>query len=793
MIKHDGKLTIATGVSAQSKVWKNKEMKWSDFVTRLSEEHKTTETFKEFKNATKLEQFAIKNIGGYVGGYLRNGRRSPANVVHRQLMTLDIDFAHLDLWDDFKLIFNNAAVIHGTHNHSETDPRYRLIIPINRECTPDEYVAISRQIAGTIGIDLFDNTTFETNRLMFWPSNPKDVDYYFEFQDGPWVDADETLASYLDWKDTSLWPMADKKFQEIYDAAKKQQDPTSKKNIVGAFCRTYGISEVIDTYLQDVYSPAANGRFTYIKGTTAAGLVIYDDTFANSHHGSDPCSGLLCNAFDLVRIQLFGHLDTDGVTGVKAKSFAEMEELALKDTHVKKTIATEKMSEAASDFADVSDQDMDVENFAEENVEWVAKMDVDRRGSYLSTAGNISMILSNDTRIRNTFKHNKFDNKFYVCKTLPWRRVATPEPIRDVDFAGVRNYIEKMYGIAASSKVDDSLKLEFEKQSFHPVREYLSALVWDGTERIDSLLIDYFGVEDNLYTREAMRIQLIGAVSRIFVPGSKFDYVLLIVGEQGTKKSTFINKLGGDWYSDTFNTVQGKEGMEQIHGVWLMEMAELAGLRKAEVESIKHFISKQEDQFRPAYGRTTETFKRQCVFFGTTNDLTPLKDPTGNRRFNPALVRPYLVKKDVFTHLDDEVDQIWAEAVALFKAGAKRYLSKEAELIAKQQQMAHSEFDERRGVVEKFLDMKLPPDWEKMDITERRVYIDMEGEGTESRDKVCIAEIWCECLGKDKENMTRYNTRDINDIMKGLPEWEAGSVPSNFKIYGKQRYYQRKL
>ena len=791
MIKYDGKLTIATGVSAQSKVWKNKEFKWSEFAKRLSEEHKTTETYKEFISATKLEQFAIKNIGGYVGGYLRNGRRSPANVVHRQLMTLDIDFAHIDFWDDFKMMFNNAALIHSTHKHCEADPRYRLIIPINRECTPDEYVAISRKIAGTMGIDLFDNTTFETNRLMFWPSNPKDVDYYFEFQDGPWVDADEVLAGYIDWKDTSLWPMADKKFQEIYDAAKKQQDPTAKKNIVGAFCRTYGISEVIDAYLQDVYSPAANGRHTYAKGTTAAGLVIYDDTFANSHHGTDPCSGLLCNAFDLVRIHLFGHLDSDGVSGVKAKSFGEMQELALKDKHVKKTIATEKLSGAALDFADIEDEEIDT--FAEDNTEWAAELEVDRRGAYLSTAGNITIILNNDTRLKNAFKHNKFDNKFYVCKTLPWRRVANPEPIRNVDFAGVRNYTERIYGIAGSSKVEDALMLEFEKQSFHPVRDYLNSITWDGTARVDTLLIDYFGVEDTLYTREAMRIQLVGAVSRIFNPGSKFDSVLLLVGEQGTKKSSFIHKLGGNWYSDTFMTVQGKEALEQIQGVWLIEMAELAGLRKAEVESIKHFISKQEDVFRPAYARTSETFKRQCVFFGTTNDLTPLKDPTGNRRFNPVLVRPYRVTKDVFTHLDDEVNQIWAEAVTLFKSGSKRYLSKEAEVIAKLQQTAHSEFDERRGVVEQFLDFKLPQDWDTKDLAERRVYLEMQGEGTESRDRVCIAEIWCECLGKEKDNMTNYNTRPINDIMKGLTEWEAGNTNANFSFYGKQRYYQRKL
>jgi putative DNA primase/helicase len=141
-MKHDGQLDIAVGMSAKSKIWKNKKYQWSELVQRLSEEHKTTETFKEYMAANKDEQSKIKDVGGYVGGYLRNGRRKPENVVHRQLMTLDIDFAHNDFWEDFCLQFDNAAVLHATHKHHETSPRFRLIIPLSREATPDEYVAV---------------------------------------------------------------------------------------------------------------------------------------------------------------------------------------------------------------------------------------------------------------------------------------------------------------------------------------------------------------------------------------------------------------------------------------------------------------------------------------------------------------------------------------------------------------------------------------------------------------------------------------------------------------------------
>lgn len=798
MITHDGSINIATGLSKDTRVWKNKKILYSEFVQKLSHDTKTNETHKEFLAATKDEQSKIKDVGGYVGGYLRNGKRSPANVVHRQVITLDIDFAHVDFWSDFTLIYDNSAVLHATHKHCESDPRYRLIMPLSRECSADEYVAISRQVAGSLGIELFDNTTFEPNRLMFWPSTPRDMEYYFECQDGPWLDADKVLSSYIDWKDTSLWPTADRKLREIGDNAKKQQDPAEKKGIIGAFCRTFTISEVIEGLLSDVYTPATEGRYTYVKGTTAAGLILYNDLFAYSHHGTDPCGGKLCNAFDLVRIHLFGHLDSteESANPTKQKSFVAMEEFARKNPEVKKTIARESLTDSKYDFAEPIEEQEVLEATIESSVDWMTELETDTKGNYLSTANNLNVIFANDPRLKGNFRQNSFDAKRYVFATLPWRKVTSPEPVKNVDYSGVRNYIESIYGISGTLKIEDSLALEFERHTYHPVREYLTALNWDGTSRIDNLLIDYFGAEDNVYSREAIRKMLVGAVARIFRPGCKFDLVLILVGKQGTKKSSFIMKLGKAWFSDTFMTVQGKEALEQIQGAWLIEMAELAGLRKAEVESIKHFISKQEDNFRPAYARTSETFLRQCVFFGTTNKDNFLQDPTGNRRFMPIDVHTTRVAKDVFTELDSEVDQIWAEAVALYRAGERLRLSDEAEAIAIKEQITHSETDERRGLLEQYLNARLPQGWDTLGLFERRDYVAGQSlipKGTTEREFVCIAEIWCECLGKAKEDMSRYNTREINDIMRSFPEWDGINSTKNFPLYGKQKYYRRKI
>lgn len=790
-LEYDANLSIAIGLSATSKVWKNTKITWRALVQKLSEPVVTAETYKQFMQATKGEQSKIKDVGGFVGGFLTNGRRDKSNVLYRQLITLDIDFSHENFWWDFTMLFGCAAVIHSTHKSCAEKPRHRLIIPLDREVSQEEYQAIARKVAGDLNIDLFDQSTFDVNRLMFWPSVSSDAEYYFEYQDGPFLEADYILGLYNDWHDTSEWPTASDSSDVIMQAIKKQEDPENKKGIVGLFCRTYTIQEAIAAFLSDVYEPAGESRYTYINGSTAAGLIVYDDKFAYSHHGTDPAGGRLCNAFDLVRIHKYGHLDTGKEKNEQdKKSFKAMEEFAARDPQTKKHIAEEKLAEAKFEFA----EEVELPEEEQDN-SWTSELTVNTKGEYENSANNLNIIFQFDPFLKNTFKLNTFDNKRYVTKALPWRKIDGAEPLRDVDYSGVRNYIECIYGIVSSQKVDDALALEIEKKKFHPIVEYIKSLQWDRTPRVNTLLIDYFGAEDNVYTKAAIRKMLCAAVTRVFHPGTKFDTALILVGPQATYKSTFVKKLGKNWFSDTFTTVQGKESFEQIQGAWLVEIAELSGLKKAEVETIKHYISKCEDSFRPAYGRTIETYKRQCVFFGTTNSKDFLRDPTGNRRFLPIDVRPEYATKNVAEELtDEEVDQIWAEAYEMYKQGEPLYMTGEEDMIAKIEQHKHSEQDERKGIIEEYLNAKYPDNWASMDLYDRRRWLEdpLSQAGTIQKDFVCVAEIWCECLGKEKNDMSRYNTRDINDILRSLPEWEASTSTKNFSIYGKQKYYKRK-
>lgn len=339
--KHDERLTIAVGRSRMDKKWKNKEITWSDLVRRLRETRRTSETITEYKKLSKTEQSQIKDVGGFVGGTLKSGRRTVESVASRQLLTLDADFAQPDFWDLVLFTLESpAAAIYSTHKHTADKPRLRLVLPLSRPVSPDEYQAIARRVAADIDIEQFDDTTYQPHRMMFWPSTPVDGEYLFSYNDDAFLDADAYLARYEDWRDQSQWPESSRVHAEIRQSAAKQEDPTTKKGIVGAFCRTYTVPEAIDKFLPGVYEMcASDDRYTYTAGTSAAGAVIYEDgKFLFSHHSTDPCCGKLVNAFDLVRIHKFRDRDDDARPDTppgRLPSYQAMQELAASDERVK--------------------------------------------------------------------------------------------------------------------------------------------------------------------------------------------------------------------------------------------------------------------------------------------------------------------------------------------------------------------------------------------------------------------------------------------------------------------------
>lgn len=797
-IKQERSITISTGRNRKETKWKNKELKWSELLERFKNTTYTSETCQEYKKLPKNEQDNIKDVGGFVGGTLKDGRRKSDTVIKRTLLTLDADYGKGGLWDIIEMLFDFGCCIYSTHKHSKENPRLRLVIPLGREVSPEEYQAIARKVAEDIGIDYFDDTTYEPSRLMYWPSTSIDGVFEFNYQDGLWLDPDEILNRYKDWRDITSYKVSSRCFQQREKLAAKQGNPREKGGIVGAFCRTYSTEDVLEKFLSDVYVKASEeNRYTYIKGSTAGGLVIYQNgDFAFSHHGTDPIGGKLCNAFDLLRIHKFGVLDeeVDLNTQVsKLPSNIAMVDLITKDEAVKLTLGGERLNLAREDFNEVDFQ-------------WLKFLEVDKKGFYKATIENLVLILENDPYLKEKIAHNEFSHRTTIRGSLPWHTLknkAEGDPWKDGDDAALRHYIEKVYEITNPSKICDALSIVEEKNRYHPICVYFEGLVWDNVPRVDSLFIDYLGTEDSPYNRAVTRKAMVAAVARVFIPGIKFDYMLVLVGKQGIGKSHIISLLGQSWYSDSLNTVQGKEAYEQLQDAWLIEMAELSATRKAETEAVKHFISKREDIYRVAYGKRVTKFPRQCVFFGTTNDSEFLRDRTGNRRFWPVVVGTCKRKKNLWKDMTQlEIDQIWAEALEIFKAGENLYLEADIEKEAVKRQDKHTEDSSKDGLIREHLNMLLPENWNELDVGARRRFIHgsefgVSTEGSFKRERVCAMEIWVELFQADPKQMTPAQAREINDILRKIEEWEPYSKSTGRlkfgKNYGLQRAFVRKV
>lgn len=790
-IKHDGSVLISTGKSRFEKKWKNKTMQWSALVAKLHKPVVTPETYAEYKKLPKADQDRIKDVGGYVGGSLKGGRRGAGTVDGRQILTLDLDFAPVDFFDDLELMSSFAACVYSTHKHSSSTPRYRLLIPLDRVVTPEEYEAIARKIAEDIGIDFFDDTTYQPSRLMYWPSVSSDGEYVCRYIDAPFLKADEVLDRYPDWRDASYWPESSRTSGIRKKLAEKQGDPTQKKGIIGAFCRTYTVPEAIEKFLPETYVKCAmDDRYTYTCGSTAAGLVIYEGgMFAYSNHGTDPASGKLCNAFDLVRIHLFGDQDENSseTDSTKLPSYKAMIEMASEDKETRLQLGAERRASALEDF---NDDARDVKGVWSELI-------VDKHGEPVNCLKNVTVILKLDQSLRGIV-YNQQSESLEIRKDMevPW--VHPNRFWRDADDAHLVGYLGDFYAEFSQINIKNAITRVADERAYHPIREYLDNLpAWDGVKRVDTLLIDYLGASDSSYVRAVTAKTLIAAIARVKQPGCKFDNILVLNGPQGIGKSTLISKLGGEWYSDSLslNDTKDKTAAEKLQGYWILEIGELAGMRKTDVETLKAFISRQNDIYRGAYGQRTYPHNRQCIFIGTTNATDGfLRDLSGNRRFWPVDV--CRGKKAPWSLSEAEIQQIWAEALERYEKGEKDlYLTGNELTEAGVMQNNALESDPREGMVQEYLDTLLPESWYEWNLPRRRAFIqgsDFEDEkGTRQRMAVSCGEIWYECFGRDKGAITRRDSNEITAIMKKIPGWEVAGKTKKIAGYGSVKHFLR--
>lgn len=515
------------------KRYKNKEMSWEDIKERNRHPIRTSETVEEYPKLPKAQRDIAKDQGGFVGGWLRGGIRKKGHVISRECGALDAD--HIPDGEDFlgkakEVLAGVRFFIYSTHSHAPQHQRYRLVMPFSHEVSEEEYAPFMRMVAKQIGMEYFDDSTYQANRMMYWASCPSNGEFIFEEQDGDPLDVDAYLAKYDDWRDVTQWPVSSRQSEAVKHSVSTQADPLQKSGIVGAFCRAYSIEEVIEKHLSDVYTPSAvDGRYDYIPGEGTAGVVVYDGKFAYSHHATDPASEKLLNAFDLVRIHKFGDDDSK-------KSFAAMAELASRDELVSSLLLAERRETAAQDF---------------EGSDWETALVRDKNGVLVNSLRNLKLIMEHDSVLKGIVFNQLADN-MEIRGEVPWKHPG--RFWRDADDAQLICYVDDHYGTFSARNYEIGVAKVADDRSYHPIREFLDSLPpWDKVPRLDTLLIDYLGAPDNAYVRAVTRKTLCAAVARVRKPGIKFDNILVLNGPQGIGKSTIVALLGGEWYSDSLS------------------------------------------------------------------------------------------------------------------------------------------------------------------------------------------------------------------------------------------------
>ena len=774
--------------------YKNQERNWSWIKERNRRPIRTSETVEEYPKLPKERRDELKDQGGFVGGWLKSGVRKKGHVLFRTVGCLDAD--NIPEGVNFPALCRETLAgidwfLYSTHKHRPEAPRFRLVILFDRDVSEEEYPALMRMVAKQLGMDYFDDSTYEPHRMMYWASCSSDSEFVFEDSLGCPLPVDRYLAMYQDWKDVSQWPTSSRQSEIMHRDVENQQDPLNKEGLVGAFCRTYfPIQSAMETFLSDVYAPTdVEGRWDYIPADSTAGVVVYDDRFVYSHHATDPAGGKLVNAFDLVRIHKFGNDETK-------KSFLQMCDFALAQDAVKLRLDQERREQAADEFRGY--QRNEVSSPSDRN--WVTQLKYKGRNKELeNSVWNLMLILMNDPDFAN-FAFNEMAGRVEVTGPLPWSRPAGNRFWRDVDTSHLRILLDNRYTVFSERNITDCFSKVADLRRFHPVRDYLDALPeWDGVCRIEYLFQRCFDVEDSLYTRAVARKVFTAAVARIYCPGIKFDSVPVFDGAQGIGKSTLFRMLAGSaYYSETLSLtdMSDKAGAEKLQGIWIAEIPELAGMKKADIEKVKAFLSTLDDQYRPSYGKVVESHPRQCVIIATVNgDRGYLRDVTGNRRFWILKCRQ---KEPVrkFDITSEERDKIWAEAIHLWKNGEKLFLEDELAADSEKAQRSAMEADERVGMVEVYLNTLLPSTWKDMDLYERRNWLADRKDptrqaGTVRREKVCNAEIWAECFGRNLPDMKPSDSYAIAALMMQIEGWKKAEKRLYLPLYGRQRGYER--
>lgn len=398
------------------------------------------------------------------------------------------------------------------------------------------------------------------------------------------------------------------------------------------------------------------------------------------------------------------------------------------------------------------------------------------KGGVKQSIQNCMTVFYRDPLLKGAICRNELTCRTDIVKDMGWKRSPTAS-ITDVDIFQIQRYLEREYGLKSERNINKAISIIASENGYHPIKQYLENLEWDGEERIKHAMTKYLGVDEDEYSESLMKLLLTAAIKRIYETGCKYDIMVCAVGGQGAGKSTFFRflALNDEWFSDDLKKIDDEQVYRKMQGHWIIEMSEMLGTVNAKsVEEIKSFISRTKETYKIPYETHPEDRPRQCVFVGTSNDLQFLPfDMTGNRRFAPILVHPEKVEKHI---LEDEAEareylvQVWAEAMELYRQ-TKRHdlkLPKNMEEHLKELQKEFMPEDTNIGIIQAWLE-------------------------TCGEEYVCSRMIYEMALGHGDDEPKQWETKKINEIMNtSIEGWEpVSSHRFTGTTYGTQRGWKR--
>lgn len=666
-MQNNKELIISTGRSRKETAWRQQRLLWSEFLQKISVPEKSPETLEEYKKLPKAQQDELKDVGGFVGGTLKGRRRRNSSVEGRCMITLDMDNIPPGQTEEILKRVNSlqcASAVYSTRKHEAAAPRLRVIIPTDRVLTADEYEPAARKTAELIGIRFCDPTTFQPARFMYWPSLCKGAEYIFTYNDCGFVQADWLLSRYTDWRNTAEWPTVAGEAKRLERSLKRQENPLEKGGIIGAFCRVYDVPGAIEKFLPDIYEPCGEGRYTYTGGSTAGGAVLYDGgKFLYSHHATDPAGGRLNNAFDLVRLHKFGHMDEDSLPGTfehQLPSTRAMIDFASQDEAVRLELAREQF-----------DQDSDTERKMYPDIQYGSNGTV----KLLPTAENLATLLENEG-IKIEYDVILREIKVNCADAEKAKQFNTPPNGYNNLLVYCTDQLTRDGLRVSTAKAHEWIMKIADGYRYNAAKSYLEVnyMIWGGTRgEIDELFscLDVEG-EAGLY-KALLRKWLCQCVAMAHNDLGLYgaDGVLVLKGPHGIGKTTFFRKcctIGQIYFAEGVQIDGSKDKLMESTASWIGELGELPRSLK-DLEYMKAFITNASDKFRIPYAKKAEAYPRFASFGATTNSESFLKEDT-ERRFRVIEVRDIdLEKLNTISF-----EKVWAEAYEGYrKLGQKSF------------------------------------------------------------------------------------------------------------------------